>query len=369
MGQKKLLTGNHAIAEAVKIAKPDVIAAYPITPQTPIVEKLAEMTENGELDAEFVRVESEYAALSVILGAISAGARGFTATSSQGLLYMYEVCWWVAGSRLPMVMAIATRAIGAPWNIHGDHNDIIVLRDTGWIIGMVENAQEAFDMTLQAFKVSEEVSLPFAVGLDGFQLTHTAEVVEIRDYELPKRKLLPHTIEPSSKFALNAVTSGIPKLKARHEQAKDLEKAKEIIKEVDKEFPVSYGGLVEKYKLEDADYIVVMMGGWCGDAKDAIDLLRKEGIQIGMLRLRFLRPFPTKEIEKLDGNILVVDRSNSDYRGVLGLEVSAIKNGIKNVITGFGGMELDTQDFVKIFKKFVNNEIKDVEWWYGSAER
>ncbi|RLI76743.1 pyruvate ferredoxin oxidoreductase [Archaeoglobales archaeon] len=365
---KKLLTGNHAIAEAVKIAKPDIIAAYPITPQTSIVEKLAEMVENSELDAEFVRVESEYTALSVILGAITAGARGFTATSSQGLLYMYEVCWWVAGSRLPMVMAIATRAVGAPWNIHGDHQDIIVLRDAGWIIGMVESAQEAFDMTLQAFKISEEVSLPFAVGLDGFQLTHTAEVVKIRDYELPKRKPLPYTIEPSSNFALNAVTFGIPKLKARHEQAKDLEKSKEVIRRVDKEFPVSYGGLTEEYRLDDAEYIVVMMGGWCGDAKDAIDVLRDKGIQIGMLRLRFLRPFPRKEVEKLDGKILVVDRSNSDYRGVLGLEVSTVKHDIKNVVTGFGGMELDTQDFVKIFTKFVNNEMKkDVEWWYDSA--
>ncbi|RLI76643.1 pyruvate ferredoxin oxidoreductase [Archaeoglobales archaeon] len=364
---KKLLTGNHAVAEAVKIAKPGIIAAYPITPQTSIVEKLAEMVENGELDAEFVRVESEYTALSVILGAITAGARGFTATSSQGLLYMYEICWWVAGSRLPMVMAIATRSLGAPWNIHGDHQDIMVLRDAGWIIGMVESAQEAFDLTLQGFKISEEVHLPFALGLDGFQLTHTAEVVEIRDYKVPKRKPLPYVVEPISDFALNAVTFGIPKLIARHEQAKDLEKAKEIIKRVDKEFPVSYGGLVEEYKLEDAEYIVVMSGGWCGDAKDAIDILRNKGIQIGMLRLRFIRPFPTKEIGRLDGKILVVDRSNSDYRGVLGLEVSTVRHDIKNVVTGFGGMELDTEDFVKIFTKFVNNEIKDVEWWYDSA--
>ncbi len=184
-GMKKLLTSNEAIAEAVKLAKPDVIAAYPITPQSPIVEKLSEMVDSGELDSRFVRVESEHSAMGVVIGAATAGARVFTATSSHGLAYMYEMCWWAAGSRLPIVMALAARSIGAPWNIHGDHLDLMAMRDLGWIISVAENAQEAFDMTLNAFMLSEEVNVPVVVAIDGFTMSHTAEVVEIRDVEVP----------------------------------------------------------------------------------------------------------------------------------------------------------------------------------------
>jgi len=359
-GIKKLLTSNEAIAEAVRIAKPDVIAAYPITPQSPIVERLAEMVDSGELDASFVRVESEYSAMAVIHGAATAGARVFTATSSHGLAYMFEMCWWIAGSRLPAVMAVATRSIGAPWNIHGDHTDIMSLRDTGWIIGMAESAQEAFDMTLQAFVVSEEVNIPFAIGIDAFTMSHTAEIVEVRDVRLPERKQA-YRILPDMEVAVNAVTLGDARMRARHDLAVDLEKSAEVIERTDSEFG-SYGGLVEKYRLEDAEYAVVMAGGWCGDAKDAIDMLRDEGVKVGMLRLRFIRPFPEKAVKELPSEILVVDRANTGFRGILGIETSSCGVEVKNVVAGLGGLYVDVDRFYNLFRKFVDGKIEKVEW-------
>jgi pyruvate ferredoxin oxidoreductase alpha subunit len=363
LSRKKLLTSNHAVAEAVKIAKPDVVAAYPITPQSPITERLAEMIASGELNASFIRVESEHSALAAVFGAATAGSRVFTATSSHGLVYMYEMCWWAAGSRVPLVMAVATRSIGAPWNIHNDHTDIMCLRDVGWIISMSENAQEAFDLTIQGFIISETANLPVAIGLDAFSMSHTAEVVEVRDVEIPPRSQA-YTVVPGDAFAVNAVTMGKARMKARFDQSIDLEDSARIIEEVDRNYPVSYGGLVEEYRLDDAEYIVVMAGGWCGDAKDAIDILREEGIEIGMLRLRYIRPFPVKQVENLDGKILVVDRANSGMRGVLGIEVASCGKDIHNVVAGIGGMDVGVDDFVEMFKRFVDGELKKVEWWY-----
>jgi pyruvate ferredoxin oxidoreductase alpha subunit len=357
---RALLTSNEAIAEAVRIAGPEVIAAYPITPQSPIVERLAEMIARGEMKASFVRVESEHSAMAVIHGAATAGARVFTATSSHGLAYMYEMCWWIAGSRLPTVMAVATRSIGAPWNIHGDHTDIVLLRDAGWIIGMAENAQEAFDMTLQAFCVSEEVNIPFAVGIDAFTMSHTAEVVEIWNPALPRRRQA-YRVLPTDKFAVNAVTMGKARMKTRYDLAFDLENSAKVIERTDGEFG-NHGGLVERYRLDDADYSVVMMGGWCGDAKDAIDILREEGYRIGLLRLRFLRPFPKKAVKELGGEILVVDKGNSDLRGVLGIEVSSCGVEVKNVVAGIGGVDVGVDDFYKIFRDFANGNIA-LEWY------
>ncbi|MCS7119139.1 MAG: pyruvate ferredoxin oxidoreductase [Archaeoglobaceae archaeon] len=354
------MTSNEAIAQAVKIAEPDVIAAYPITPQSPIVEKLAEMIERGELNSRFICVESEHSAMAVIHGAATTGARVFTATSSHGLAYMLEMCWWLAGSRLPAVMAVAMRSIGAPWNIHGDHTDIMLLRDAGWIIAIAENAQEAFDITLQAFYVSEEINIPFAIGIDAFTMSHTAEVVEIWKPEIPNRRQA-YRVLPGQEISVNAVTFGKARMKARYDLALDLEKSAEIIEKSDMEFG-NHGGLVEKYRLEDADFVVVMTGSWCGDAKDAIDLLRDEGVKIGLLRLRFIRPFPRKFLKELDCEILVVDKSNTTLHGVLGTEIGACGLKVKNAIAGIGGLEVGFYDFYTLFKRFVKGEVNEVEW-------
>jgi Pyruvate:ferredoxin oxidoreductase and related 2-oxoacid:ferredoxin oxidoreductases, alpha subunit len=188
---KTALTGNYAVAHAVRLAKPHVIAAYPITPQTTIVEKLSEFVAKGELKASFVNVESEFSALAVVYGAAMAGARAFTATSSHGLFYMYEMLWWAAGSRAPIVMAVVTRTLGPPWNIHDEHNDILAIRDSGWAVAMASNVQEVLDLTIQAFRLAESAYIPVAVGLDGFVLSHTVETIELPPQEAVDEFLRP----------------------------------------------------------------------------------------------------------------------------------------------------------------------------------
>jgi len=351
---KKLLTSNEAVAEAVRIAKPDVVAAYPITPQSPVVEKIALMVEEGVLNSTFVRVESEHSAMGVVVGAATAGARVFTATASHGLAYMYEMCWWAAGSRLPVVMAVAARSIGAPWNIHGDHLDLMSMRDLGWIVCAAESAQEALDMTLNAFMLSEEVSIPVAVGIDGFTMSHTAEVVEVEEVELPPRKQA-YRVLPEMDIAVNAVTLGNARMRARFELARDLENAAELIEN-------KYGGLVEKYRLEDAEYAVVVTGGLSGDAKDAVDLLREEGIKIGLMRLRFIRPFPKRAVKELPSEVLVLDRANTDLRGVLAVEVAACGVENRSVVAGIGGYYPTVDELTAILRKFVNGKLGEVEW-------
>ncbi|RLI88602.1 MAG: pyruvate ferredoxin oxidoreductase [Archaeoglobales archaeon] len=370
---RTLLTGNYAVAEAVKLSRAKVIAAYPITPQTTIVEKLAEMVEKGELDAEFIRVESEHSALAAVYGAAIAGRRAFTATSSHGLLYMYEMVWWVANARVPLVMAMVTRTIGPPWNIHTDHTDLLTMRDSGWIISMAENVQEAFDLTIQGFRISEEVDLPFTVGLDAFQLSHTAEVVEVPDQQevdewLPERrqsyKVLPGNAVTIGNIGPNEYTA-----KLRYAMAKAIEDSRKVIEKADnsfgEKFGRKYGGLVEEYRLEGAEYVVVMAGAWCGDAKDAIDRLRDEGLPIGMMKIRYFRPFPKEEIKRLEGKeVLVVDRAFSmGYMGIFGMEVSSVIGDVTNVIAGIGGVDVGVEDFEAMFRKFASRKLQRLEWW------
>ncbi len=359
---RKILTGNYAVAEAVRLADVDFIAAYPITPQTTIVERLAEMVERGELNAEFVRVESEHSALAAVYGASAGGLRSFTATSSHGLLYMYEMCWWVANSRLPVVMAVVTRTIGPPWNIHTEHTDILTLRDTGWIIAMAENAQEALDLTLIGFKVAEQVNLPFAIGLDGFQVSHTAEVVDVPeslDGFLSKRGRA-FVIEPGNPITVGGLTENECSMTIRKDMAKDMERVGELVR--NSGYVRNYD-LVEEYRIEDAEYVVISMGAWCGDMKDAIDILRNEGVQIGMLRLRFVRPFPKEFVKRLDCKVLVVDRNYSvGFGGIIATEVKSVANcEVHGVVAGLGGVDVGVEDFVLMFRKFVKGDLKG--WW------
>jgi len=381
------LTGNHAVAWAVRRARVKVIAAYPITPQTTIVEKLAEFIDKGEMDAKMIRVESEHSALATVYGAAIGGARAFTATASHGLLYMHEVLWWVAGSRVPLVMAVATRAIGPPWNIWSDHSDIMGQRDTGWIIAMGEDNQEVFDLTLQAFKITEDerVNLPMIVGLDAFILSHTTAPVDVPSQEevdawLPERKQL-YVIDPEHKIQIGnlALPKDYAVLRKSIEEAMD--NARKVIVEVDedygKAFGRRYGGLVEKYRCDDAKYIVVLMGAWSGDAKEAVDKLRGEGYPIGVLRIRYVRPFPIEELVEVargKKGVLVVDRSISfGNAGPLFIEVSSalteVNVALKGVLAGIGGVDVGVDDFVEIFKKFINEVeeygtfIKRQEWY------
>lgn len=358
--QKTALTGNYAVAYAVKMSKPAVIAAYPITPQTSIVEKLSEFVEKGELNARFVNVESEFAAMSVVYGAAMAGARVFTATSSHGLLYMYEAAWWASLSRAPIVMAVATRTIGPPWNIHVEHNDILTLRDSGWIISMAESVQEAFDVTIQAFRIAETVYLPVAVGVDGFILSHSTEPVEIPPQELvdkflpPRNPALPLDLRPGNPITFGNLPSD-NRIHARHkvEVYKAHQEAKAVINQTDREFGKifgrTYGGLVEWYKASDAKHVAVCAGAWCSDAKNAVDALREKGVPVGLMRLRFIRPLPTEEIQKLDQYdvVVVYDRDITPAGGILGLEISSIltKAPVVNIIAGIAGVDFDNKGF------------------------
>ncbi|MFN3804247.1 MAG: pyruvate ferredoxin oxidoreductase [Pyrobaculum sp.] len=375
--QKTALTGNYAVAHAVKMARPHVISAYPITPQTSIVEKLSEFVERGELDARFVNVESEFSAMSVVYGAAMAGARVFTATSSHGLLYMYEAAWWTALSRAPVVMAVVTRTIGPPWNIHVEHNDILTLRDSGWVIAMAETVQEAFDLTLQAFKIAESVALPVAVGIDGFILSHSTEPIEIPQQELvdkflpPRNPELPIAFRPGNPIVFGNLPSE-NRLHARHKVAvyNAHQEAKKVISQIDQEygklFGRSYGGLVEWYKADDAKYLAVCTGAWCSDAKEAVNSLRAKGVPIGLMRLRFIRPLPVEQIRRLDQYevVIIYDRDITPAGGVLGVEIRSVlsKARVINIVAGIAGVDFDSSNFYETTQNAIYGRYGEVEF-------
>ena len=387
---RKILVGDHAVAEAVKLARVNVISAYPITPQTLIVERISEMIEKGELKADYVRVESEFAALATVYGAAAGGARAFTATSSHGLFYMYEMLWWAAASRVPLVMAVVTRVIGPPWNIHDEHTDLLAIRDSGWIIGMAQNVQEAFDMTLTAFKVSEDgrVLLPVAIGLDGFILSHTAEPLDIPSQEdvdawlPPRNPRTPYTIEPGGE----PITMGnLPRNDVYHALLKkymdeSMESAKKVITEVYDEYGKltgrKYGPLTECYRCSDAKYLAVSMGAWSGDIMNAVDKLRDEGYPIGLLRIRYIRPFPEEDISGWVNGIKGVIIFDRDYSagmgGVLASELSGLipsNISFEGVLAGIGGFDVSADEFRAIMKDFMDRVereglVRIRKYWY-----
>jgi len=371
---KTALTGNYAVAHAVKLAKPHVIAAYPITPQTTIVEKLSEFVAKGELKASFVNVESEFSALAVVYGAAMAGARAFTATSSHGLFYMYEMLWWAAGSRAPIVMAVATRTLGPPWNIHDEHNDILAIRDSGWAVAMASNVQEVLDLTIQAFKLAESAYIPVAVGLDGFVLSHTVETIELPPQEAvdeflpPRRPDLPLRLRPGEPITMGNIPSD-DRLHAEHLKNiyRASQEAKKLVKSIDAEYGKlvgrEYGGMVEGFELEGARYAVVCMGAWCGDAKEAVRSLRREGVPVGLMRIRFVRPFPDEEVAELSGidKVVVFDRDITPAGGILGREVASVlgRDKVVNVLAGLAGVDFKADEFRKAVKHAVEGEYAD----------
>jgi len=375
MSTYKVLTGNYAVAYGVKLCKPQVIAAYPITPQTSIVEKLSEFVEKGELKAKMLRVESEHSAMAAVIGAAIAGARTFTATSSQGLLYMHEGVWMAAGARLPIVMAIVTRAIFPPWSIWTDHGDLLDQRDTGWMICMAEDNQEVIDMIIQAYKIAEDerVLLPIMVGLDAFILSHTATPIEIPDEDLVD-SYLPRPGETLSYLKIsfdNPLTYynlAFPDsyMEFRYQIHEAMNRAKRVIEEADEKYHKltgrKYGGLVDTYRCNDAEVVIVSMGASTGDTKEAADKLRDEGYKVGVLRLRFIRPFPEEKLKEILSNkklVIVIDRAISLGKGgILYTEVASVlhKNDgrtpiIRGYLTGLGGRDITVSDIIKMVRK------------------
>jgi len=382
---EKVISGNDAVALAVKLSRVKVTGIYPITPQTYIIESLSEMKDRGELETEIIRVESEHSAMAATFGAAAAGVRAYTATASQGLLYMHEMVWWVAGSRIPVVMTVGTRAVGPPWNIWNEHTDFMSERDSGWIMAFASTPQEAMDLTIMAFRITEDerVFLPMMIGMDGFILSHTKTRVyvpsqeEVDSYLPPRRQ--PYVLDPEDSIAMGNMFSPEDYMKLRESIHRAQIASKEVIVEAGKEYmkrvvPIgSYSTLNESYKLEDADYAVVIMGAWSLDAMQAVDELRKEGLKVGVYRVRFVRPWTEEEVVKAlsDKSVLVLDRSVSFGRGgQLYTEVKASlpDTDVKGVITGLGGVSIGKNEMKVIIRKFVEKP-QGIEWFYPEEAR
>jgi len=363
-----------ALADAVKLANPDVIAAYPITPQTHIVEHLAELVANGELDAEYIPVESEHSAMSACLGSAAAGARTFTATASQGLALMNEVVYVAPPMRLPIVMAVANRSLSAPLSIWPDHSDMMSVRDTGWIQIIVENGQQAVDNTIIAFRIAEDqkVLLPVMVHLDGFTLTHVIEPIifptqEAVDKYLPKNRF-PLPLNPDRPVAMGEFAPPFIFTETKWAQEVALNNSKKVILKAWDEFAKAFGRKylpVEKYHSEGAKVLILTMGSSGETASVAIDELRKEGMDVGQIRLRLWRPFPFKELREAvkDADVLIVmDRAISfgGPGGPLASEVKAAfynqakRPKVVNFVISLGGRDTTVSGFKEIVNKGVD---------------
>lgn len=359
----------HAASLAVKLANVDVIAAYPITPQTHIVERLAEYVANGELDAEFINVESEHSAMSACIGASAAGARVYTSTAGQGLALMHEMLFIAAGNRLPIVMGVANRSLSPNLNIWGDHSDMMASRDCGWIQIYAENAQEVFDHTLQAFKIAEDerVLLPVAVCFDGFHVTHVIEPLLALEQEevdrfLPKHRKAIYRLTPDQPSTWGPVSGPDiqTELKVQNEWA--LNSSKNVIYEVWREFGDLFGRYyapLEAYKLDGADAAIIIAGGFAGTARVAVDKMREEGKKVGLIKLRLYRPFPIEEMKDMLSRVkavAVVDRAISagglggpvygDIRNILYDEDD--RPVVLSFIAGLGGRDITVKDFKNI---------------------
>lgn len=358
---RKFICGNDAVAEGVRLSRPHVISAYPITPQTIAVERLSEMVEDGSLKAEYMHVESEHSALACAMGVSSVGARAFTATSSQGLLYMAECLPYASGARMPIVMMNANRALATPWNIYGDQMDSMFLLNSGWIQVYVEDAQEALDMMIQSYKIAEhkDVMTPMMVNLDGFVLTHTYEIVDIPEQKMVDEFLPPinmteqsMTLEDPKSLCISAGNDFNFEFKIKQE--KDMQSSVSVIEAVDKEFAEkfgrSYSGLIENYKCDDADVVLVTTGSITGTSRIVCDQMRSEGKKVGILKLRYLRPFPASQVREVLNNkkaIGVIDKNISfGYEGTIYTNINSALISLEkspatlNFIGGLGGRDI-----------------------------
>ena len=369
----QILDGNHAAAQGAKLSRVQVIAAYPITPQSPVTESLSEFVEGGDLNAEYVAVESEHSALAVCTSASIVGARTFTASSSHGLAYMHEMLHWIAGTRLPVVLACVNRAIGAPWNVLNDQQDSISQRDTGWIQIYARNNQEILDSVIQAYKIAETVYVPVMVCYDGYILSHTEMSVDVPSQEdvdrfLPSYK--PHTIlAPANPKNYNLVTLANPRVNAegvlchgymelRYLLQEALQNSRETITRMGREFGElfgrNYANMFWEDRLDDADIVIVAMGSLAMEAIVAANMLREEGHKAGVLGLRVFRPFPKADVVKAlkKARLIVVFDKNVSY-GLEGATCSEIKSAlygsdvnavIRNFIVGLGGRDVKARE-------------------------
>ncbi|MFH1075984.1 MAG: pyruvate ferredoxin oxidoreductase [Pseudomonadota bacterium] len=373
MAERMGIEVSIAISEAVRAADVDVIAAYPITPQTHIVEHLSELVADGKLDADFVPVESEHSALSLCIGASAAGARTYTSTSSQGLALMHEILFIAPALRVPIVMTLANRALSGPISIWNDHSDVMSERDCCWIQTFAENGQEAFDLTLHAYRVAEDpgVMLPVMVNIDGFTLSHMIEPVEILNQAEASKYIKPYEpklkLDPRKPVTMGPV--GIPAVytEAKKQFAVAIESSYKAINSAWKEFAKLYGRTykpIETYRIKDAKIVLITMGSISETAMTAVDRMRDSGMPVGLVRFRLWRPFPMQDLLKaLDGikTIAVIDRAIS-YGGQGGPVFMEVKSALYNqqkrpqvfgFVAGLGGRDVTTDTFIEIADKAI----------------
>lgn len=389
---KEVTEASHAISEAVKAIEPDVIAAYPITPQTHIVEKISEYVANGEIKSEYIRVESEFSAISACLGASATGARAYTSTASQGLALMHEILYIVSGMRLPVSMSVVNRALSAPINIWNDHQDSISERDTGWLQFYVETGQEAYDMTIMQHKISEDkrVLLPSMVCMDGFTLSHVYEPVDVHTKEqvqeyLPKYKPVHAVLDPKEPLTQGPIGFPSHYMEFRRDVVDAMEGSLKVIEDVmadySKRFPCQIENSrpekyyhVEEYKMDDADVVLVAMGSVCGTIKVIIDKMRETGVKVGLLKLITYRPFPAQVIrDRLSSKakVAVVEKALSPgLGGPLYHEIGSClydlpeRPELRSFIVGLGGRDVLLDHVEKIIELTAKGEGKKEEWMF-----
>lgn len=363
---KALLTGNYAASHAVKLAQAQVIAAYPITPQTQIIEKLAQMCAEGELNAQFINVESEHSAMAACIGAAATGARAFTATSSQGLAYMHELLHWASRSRLPIVMVNVNRALAPGWNVWADQNDSLSQRDTGWMQIYCKDNQEVLDAVLMSYKISEKVLLPTMINLDAFVLSHTSEVVDLPDQKQVTDFLPPYNaslkLDINDPHTFGTLCGPQYYTEFQYNIQKDMEAAVGVIQETMDEFEQTFGRkyqLIDEYKLDDAQTVIITTSTMSQTALIAADKLRENGEKVGVLRIRYLRPFSTDHLHQLlkgKKRAIVLDRNISF--GASGIFYQEIKAALCNkpqtpqligYVLGLGGRDVRPETIIEIY--------------------
>lgn len=372
MSIRERLSGNEAISYAIKQINPDVMPAFPITPSTEIPQFVANYIANGKMDTEFIPVESEHSSMSATIGACAAGARAITATSSCGMALMWEELYVAASNRLPLALALVNRALSGPININCDHSDSMGARDTGWLQIYAENNQEVYDNMLQAYRISEhkDVLLPIMICQDGFITSHAVENIELLEDDVVKEFVGEYEPEnyllnPEQPMAVGPYAVSNYYMETKMGQRAAMHNAKQVILDVAKEFEAISGrhyGFFEEYRLEDADYAILIIGSAAGTCKDAIDILREQGKKVGLLKLRVFRPFPAEEIAAALAHcksLAIMDRSDSfnGNGGPLGAEVSqALYNSHSSVLAvnyiyGLGGRDIRVEDFEDIYSR------------------
>ena len=383
---RKVMTGNYASAYGAKASRVEVIAAYPITPQTSIVEKLAEFVSSGEMNAKFISVESEHSAMAACVSASIAGARTYTATSSHGLTLMHEILMWASSARLPIVITNVSRAMAPPWSVWADHMDSVAQRDTGWMQFFCESNQEVLDTIIMAYKVGESrgIMLPAMIIEDAFILSHTSEPVDVPEQSLVDSFLPKYDpevkLEVGSPKGFGSLVKPDQYMEFRYKAMQAMESSRTRILEVEQEFENafgrSYGGLLDEYRCEDADTVAVVAGSAAGTVREVVDSLRVRGLPVGMARLRTFRPFPREEVRSLAKRvrgIAVMDRSytfgaaGAFYTEVCGsLYPLSERPVVKNYIVGLGGRDITPRVIENIFMDIIETsgrgESTEPEW-------